>query len=70
MARGMIGLEHSVRWREVVIAGVLGATALALVERVRISARLHRLLAENSSDLRVDGARPRATQPPARWNGA
>ena len=35
----------------IVIAGVLGATVLALVERVRTSERLHRLLAQNSSDL-------------------
>jgi PAS domain S-box-containing protein len=35
----------------IVIAGVLGATALTLVERVGTSERLHRLLAENSGDL-------------------
>jgi diguanylate cyclase (GGDEF)-like protein/PAS domain S-box-containing protein len=35
----------------IVIAGVLGATVLTLVERVTSSERLHRLLAENSSDL-------------------
>jgi diguanylate cyclase (GGDEF)-like protein/PAS domain S-box-containing protein len=44
-------------WRSgallIVIAGVLGATVLALVERVGSSERLHRLLAENSSDLVV-----------------
>jgi diguanylate cyclase (GGDEF)-like protein/PAS domain S-box-containing protein len=44
-------------WRSgallIVIAGVLGATVLALVERVRTSERLHRLLAENASDLVV-----------------
>jgi diguanylate cyclase (GGDEF)-like protein/PAS domain S-box-containing protein len=41
----------------IVIAGVLGATILALVERVRASERLHRLLAENSSDLVIRGSR-------------
>jgi diguanylate cyclase (GGDEF)-like protein/PAS domain S-box-containing protein len=41
----------------IVIAGVLGATVLALVERVRTSERLHRLLAENSSDLVIRGSR-------------
>jgi diguanylate cyclase (GGDEF)-like protein/PAS domain S-box-containing protein len=41
----------------IVIAGVLGATVLALVERVRDSERLHRLLAENSSDLVIRGSR-------------
>jgi diguanylate cyclase (GGDEF)-like protein/PAS domain S-box-containing protein len=41
----------------IVIAGVLGATVLALVERVRSSERLHRLLAENSSDLVIRGSR-------------
>ena len=40
----------------IVIAGVLGATVLALVERVRTSERLHRLLAENSSDLVIRGS--------------
>lgn len=48
-------------WRSgallIVIAGVLGATVLALVERVRTSERLHRLLAENSSDLVVRASR-------------
>jgi diguanylate cyclase (GGDEF)-like protein/PAS domain S-box-containing protein len=48
-------------WRSgallIVIAGVLGATVLALVERVRSSERLHRLLAENSSDLVIRGSR-------------
>jgi diguanylate cyclase (GGDEF)-like protein/PAS domain S-box-containing protein len=48
-------------WRSgallIVIAGVLGATVLALVERVRTSERLHRLLAENSSDLVVRSSR-------------
>ncbi len=41
----------------IVIAGVLGATVLALVGRVRTSERLHRLLAENSSDLVIRGSR-------------
>ena len=41
----------------IVIAGVLGATVLALVERVRTSERLHRLLAENSSDMVIRGSR-------------
>jgi diguanylate cyclase (GGDEF)-like protein/PAS domain S-box-containing protein len=41
----------------IVIAGVLGATVLALVERVGTSERLHRLLAENSSDLVIRGSR-------------
>ena len=41
----------------IVIAGVLGATILALVERVGASERLHRLLAENSSDLVIRGSR-------------
>ncbi len=41
----------------IVIAGVLGAAVLALVERVRTSERLHRLLAENSSDLVVRASR-------------
>jgi diguanylate cyclase (GGDEF)-like protein/PAS domain S-box-containing protein len=40
----------------IVIAGVLGATILALVERVGASERLHRLLAENSSDLVIRGS--------------
>ncbi len=40
----------------IVIAGVLGATVLALVERVRTSERLHRLLAENSSDMVIRGS--------------
>ncbi len=48
-------------WRSgallIVIAGVLGATVLELVERVRTSERLHRLLAENSSDLVIRGSR-------------
>jgi diguanylate cyclase (GGDEF)-like protein/PAS domain S-box-containing protein len=48
-------------WRSgallIVIAGVLGAAVLALVERVRTSERLHRLLAENSSDLVVRASR-------------
>src|SRR6202020_673974 len=41
----------------IVIAGVLGTTVLALVARVRTSERLHRLLAENSSDLVIRGSR-------------
>src|SRR3984885_7352006 len=41
----------------IVIAGVLGATVLALVEQVRTSERLHRLLAENSSDLVIRSSR-------------